>query len=93
METFGMALQEARAYGLPILAVDGGYAREHLTHGVSGLLFDSAEALAHDLLALTRAPARLQTLFENAQRLRPASDYTWTRAAEIFSAALRRHWT
>jgi glycosyltransferase involved in cell wall biosynthesis len=89
METFGMALQEAKAYGLPILAVDGGYARHHFSHGVDGLLFESIEALAGELLTLTRAPARMQRLFENAQRTRASSDYTWAKAAELFSDALR----
>jgi glycosyltransferase involved in cell wall biosynthesis len=91
METFGMALQEAKTYGLPILAVDGGYARHHFTHGVDGLLFGSIEALAEELLALTRAPGRMQALFESAQRSRASSDYTWAKAAELFSAALRAY--
>jgi glycosyltransferase involved in cell wall biosynthesis len=90
METFGMALQEASAYGLPILAVDGGYARHHFTPGDNGLLFESIEALAQELLALTRDPARMHELFENARRLRRSSDYTWAKAAEIFWQELRR---
>jgi glycosyltransferase involved in cell wall biosynthesis len=90
METFGMALQEARAYGLPILAVDGGYARHHFTPGENGLLFESVEALAQGLLTFTRNPASLHELFGNAQRLRPAGDYTWAKAAELFSHELRR---
>jgi glycosyltransferase involved in cell wall biosynthesis len=90
METFGMALQEARAYGLPILAVDGGYARHHFTPGENGLLFESIGALAQALLALTRDPARMHELFRNAQRLRPSSDYVWATAAEVFSQALHR---
>jgi glycosyltransferase involved in cell wall biosynthesis len=84
METFGMALQEARAYGVPILAVDGGYARQHFTPGDNGLLFESVETLAQELLELARDPSRLHPLFRNAQRLRPSSDYTWAKAAELF---------
>jgi glycosyltransferase involved in cell wall biosynthesis len=90
METFGMALQEARAYGIPILAVDAGHARYQFTAGENGLLFESAAALAHELVALSRKPARMQTLFAGAQRLRASSDYTWTAAAEEFSQQLRR---
>jgi glycosyltransferase involved in cell wall biosynthesis len=90
METFGIALQEARAYGLPILAVDGGYTRHHFTPGENGLLFESVGALAQGLLALTRDPARMHALFGNAQHLRLSNDYTWANAAEIFSQALRR---
>jgi glycosyltransferase involved in cell wall biosynthesis len=90
METFGMALQEARAYGIPILAVDAGHARHHFTAGENGLLFESAASLARELLALSREPARMQRFFADAQRLRAPSDYTWTAAAEEFSRQLRR---
>lgn len=93
METFGMALQEASAFGLPILAVDAGYARHHFTPGENGLLFESVGALAQELLALTRDPARVHELFGNAQRLRLSSDYTWEKAAEIFSQELRNRST
>jgi glycosyltransferase involved in cell wall biosynthesis len=93
METFGIALQEAKAYGLPILAVDGGYARHHFTSGQDGLLFQSIEALADELLALTRNPPRMQALFETAQRSRASSDYTWAKAAERFAAAVRAYVT
>jgi glycosyltransferase involved in cell wall biosynthesis len=88
METFGMALQEASAYGLPILAVDGGHARRHFTPGDNGLLFESVETLAQELLVLARDSARMHALFRNAQRLRTSSDYTWAKAAELFSHQL-----
>lgn len=91
METFGMALQEARAFGLPILAVSGGYTREHLAHEGAGLLFESIPALARELLALTRESSRLQALFESARHARPASGYTWKKAAEILSSVLHRY--
>ena len=90
METFGMALQEARAYGLPILALDGGYVREHFTPGHNGFLFDSVGALAGQLLAFVREPARLYSLFDEAQRSRLASGYTWDSAAEQLLCELER---
>ena len=91
METFGMALQEARASGLPILALDGGYARSHFTEGRNGRLFGSIEDLAEGVLACVRAPASLRALFDGAQRSRLNSDYTWERAAESFLAQLARY--
>lgn len=91
METFGMALQEARACGLPILAMSGGYTREHLRHEGTGLLFASIPALARELLTLTREPVRLHELFEAAQRSRPTSDYTWANAAELLRSAIHRY--
>jgi glycosyltransferase involved in cell wall biosynthesis len=91
METFGMAIQEARACGLPILALDGGYARHHFTAGETGLLFGSIEELADGLLALVRTPDRLRAWFDSAQRLRLDSDYTWERAAESLLEQLTRY--
>jgi glycosyltransferase involved in cell wall biosynthesis len=88
METFGMAIQEARAYGLPVLAVDAGYVRHHFTDGQDGLLFGSAEALVTGCLSLVREPARMLALFASAQRSRPVSDYTWAKAAELLLSQL-----
>jgi glycosyltransferase involved in cell wall biosynthesis len=88
METFGMALQEASAFGLPILALDGGYTRQHFTPEVSGVLVHSIPELAQQLLALVRQPARMQTLFDSAQRSRVSNAYTWDAAAEQFRQQL-----
>jgi glycosyltransferase involved in cell wall biosynthesis len=82
METFGMALQEARAFGLPILALDGGHAHAHFTHGEDGLLFSSIEALADGFLQLARDDAEARRLFDRAQSLPPAPGDTWARAAQ-----------
>ena len=90
METFGMALQEARVHGLPILAVDGGYTRHHFSADANGLLFQSSDALARGVLALVREPARMLELVRSAQRMRAAHDYTWTDAAESFVQQLFR---
>lgn len=81
METFGMALQEARAFGVPILARRGGHAAAHVEDGVSGHLYDTAAELAAGLLALVRAPDRMRRLFAAAQALRTGGEYTWDDAA------------
>ena len=90
METFGMALQEARAAGLPILALDAGYARHHFTDGDDGLLCDSVAALAAALLGLARDPPRLRRLADRARASRPTAGYTWTDAARRLLAELAR---
>jgi glycosyltransferase involved in cell wall biosynthesis len=76
METFGIALQEARAHGVPILALDRGNAREHVSAGVNGWLVESVEALSDTLVALVRAPERLRAVFARAQAL-PAVTEGW----------------
>jgi glycosyltransferase involved in cell wall biosynthesis len=82
METFGMALQEARGWGLPIVALDGGHARTHFTHGQNGLLFSSIEELAEGFLALARDEPRMRRLFDEAQRPAKEPTITWRLTAE-----------
>ncbi len=82
METFGMALQEARAWGLPILAFDGGHARTHFTDGDNGLLFSSIESLAASFLDLARDDDAMHRLFERSQALASKSNGTWELAAK-----------
>lgn len=81
METFGMALAEARAYGVPILAFDGGYAKHQFDDGVNGRLFASIDALAEEFLRLVRDGAALQALFESARHTATPGPSTWDRAA------------
>jgi glycosyltransferase involved in cell wall biosynthesis len=90
METFGMAIHEARAHGLPVLARDGGYVSAHFTHGHDGVLCASTDELAEELVALSRDEPAMSALFERAQSSRPASGYTWRAAAEKFLSELDR---
>jgi glycosyltransferase involved in cell wall biosynthesis len=89
METYGMALAEAHAHGLPILASEGGNVREHFRHGHDGLLFDSVPALARGLLELARAPTRLRSLLDEAERAASSATYTWDDAARTLLEQLR----
>jgi glycosyltransferase involved in cell wall biosynthesis len=82
METFGMALQEARAFCLPILAFDGGHARAHFTHGHDGLLFSSFEGLAAGFLELARDDGKMRALFDRAMGSVSKPAGTWESAAE-----------
>lgn len=81
MESFGMALQEARAWGLPILACDAGNVRNQFEHGENGYLHATIPDLAAGFLALARDPARMQALFARAQEMRLGGEYTWDDAA------------
>jgi glycosyltransferase involved in cell wall biosynthesis len=59
MESYGMALAEARALGLPIVARSGGNAAAHVAPESGGQLLADDTALAEACLALSRDPAEL----------------------------------
>lgn len=82
MESYGMALAEARALGLPILAVAGGNVAQHVTACRGGALVTDAPALAEALLALMRDSAALAA----RQRLARANACarSWQQAAREF---------
>lgn len=91
MESFGMALQEARAWGLPILACDAGNVRNHFVHGENGYLYASIPELADGFLALARDRARMQRLYARAKEMRLLNgDYTWDDAALALLGGLDR---
>jgi glycosyltransferase involved in cell wall biosynthesis len=90
METFGMAVHEARAHGLPILAIDGGYVSRHFTHGDDGFSCASHAELAEKLVELAGDERRMTALFERARETRPVSFTTWREAAERFLRELGR---
>jgi glycosyltransferase involved in cell wall biosynthesis len=83
-ETFGMAFHEARAFGLPILAVRAPYSEPFIEDGRTGLLFESAAELARGTLEFVRQPEHLRRLAVSAAEARPASIYTWADAARSF---------
>lgn len=87
METFGIALQEARAHGLPILALDRGNAREHVIPGENGWLASSVESLCDRLLELSREPEILRAAFARAQAA-PVASETWDAVVGRFLAWL-----
>lgn len=56
-EPFGLVMAEAMACGAPVAALDCGAVREIIDHGITGMVFDSIDALASGLecvLALDR---------------------------------------
>jgi glycosyltransferase involved in cell wall biosynthesis len=90
VETFGMAVHEARAHGLPILALDGGYVCRHFTDGDDGFSCHSHADLARKLGELAGDERRMTTLFERARETRPTTLTTWREAAERFLGELGR---
>jgi glycosyltransferase involved in cell wall biosynthesis len=60
MESYGMALAEARALGLPLVARRGGNVEAHVEAASGGELFRDDQALAAGLVRLSRDRAELE---------------------------------
>jgi len=88
METFGISLQDARHFGLPIFAVRGGNTASHLIFGQTGELFDSPSDLGHGLGMLLKDKVRLQAYFYNAQENRTPDTESWTQLAHRLRTTL-----
>ena len=88
-ESFGMAFHEARAFGLPILAMRAPYSEPFIEPGRTGHLFDSLDELARGTIALARQPGRVREMAAAAARSRPGAVYTWTDAARSFLSQRR----
>jgi glycosyltransferase involved in cell wall biosynthesis len=89
METYGMALAEARAHGLPLLALDRGHVASHFRAGETGFGEATLPALVDRFVSLSRDPAAMASLFASAQRER-TPQRSWREVAADLVAALAR---
>ena len=87
METFGMALQEAVAAGLPVFAVKGGFVASHVRDGVNGRVFADCRTLAHAMRELSEDREELRSLQRSAPLVTPLGERSWAAAARRFVAA------
>jgi glycosyltransferase involved in cell wall biosynthesis len=85
MESYGMALAEARAHGTPILARAGGHVAAHIDPEAGGQLVEDEGELARALVALMRRPDELERRLQLAEGKRRAR--SWRSAALEFRAA------
>jgi len=67
MESYGMALGEARGLGLPILAVRGGNVELLVDAGAGGEVVSDVTALVEAFVAVCRAPVELRRRLDAAQ--------------------------
>ena len=83
MESYGMALAEARALGLPIVALRGGNTAVHVMAGAGGELVGSHAALARACVRLCRDGAEHERRLALAHAGRLA-ERSWSDAAREF---------
>ena len=88
METFGMALQEARLFGLYVLALDAGNAASHVTSPVQGEIFASIPELSARVAHLVGNPPLRERILGAMDP--PPTPSTWTQAAADFLAQVKR---
>lgn len=77
METFGIAMQEAVAYRMPMLAFDGGSADYHIEEFENGFLFDTHKELVATLEELCFQTDEFKSLVDAAWKFRKFETYTW----------------
>lgn len=86
MEPYGMALSEARATGVPVLALARGNAPRHADPDAGGATFDDADSLARGFFELARNRAALKERTRLARGRLVRRD--WQQAAREFVEAL-----
>lgn len=86
MESFGMALAEARLAGLPIVARVGGNAAFHVHPDWGGELVASERELARACVRLCRNPVEHASRIARARAAAPSSARSWKDAAADFMA-------
>jgi glycosyltransferase involved in cell wall biosynthesis len=77
MESYGMALAEARCLGLPIVANRGGNVQALVCERAGGEVVSDSAALAQAFLAVCRDPSELRRRME-AARANPLPPRPWT---------------
>lgn len=82
LETYGMALAEARAWGLPIIARRGGNVENIVDEGAGGALFGDSDALASGVVSLAVDPSELER--RSALAVSRRRSRTWAEAAADF---------
>ena len=84
-ESFGIAALEARAAGLPVVAMRSGGVGEFVAHGTEGLLCEDDEDLARALAALTEDDGLRRRIAAHNRSHPPAFD--WSTALAGFQTA------
>ncbi len=83
LEAFGIAALEARAAGLPILALRGSGIEDFVTNGVDGLLADDDAGLVAALVRLVDEPGLLDGIRDHNRSVPPVQDWEHVLAATL----------
>lgn len=83
METYGMAIQEAAASGLPLLVMNGGNAANHVKGDANGRVCNSMGELADQLCLIAGNPGLHKKMALKAERLASRNEYSWSVAARL----------
>ncbi len=82
METYGMAIQEANTYQLPVLGLNRGNVPFHIEEGVNGKLLDTSEALAKAFMEWVEDEQVFDRFQKGASTRKIDEFYTWRIVAE-----------
>ncbi len=88
METFGMAIQEAMALGLPVLLVEGAYAGRYVEEGKNGYCYSRVTTLVEGLAALLDRPERWKSLVVGARQRSQVLMRPWSMAGQELAEVL-----
>jgi glycosyltransferase involved in cell wall biosynthesis len=88
LEAFGIAALEARAAGLPVVAMRSSGVAEFITHGANGLLAENDRDLAAHLLRLCGDEAFRAEITRNNQR--NPTRFTWAHTLEAHFTTYQR---
>ncbi|MEL6637402.1 MAG: glycosyltransferase [Bacteroidota bacterium] len=80
VETFGMAIQEALAMGVPVLSVEGAYAARSIVPGENGEVYASVEEMVAGLYDLLEREGHWRGLRAGARRRREQWQRPWSTA-------------
>lgn len=80
METYGMAIQDAVACSMPVLALEGGYAAEHVAQGINGYHCDSINQLVNEFGRCVMDAGHFKAMQERAITWQPVYK-TWDKGA------------
>ena len=86
-----MALQEAVAWKLPILAIKGGNTESHIQDGLNGYLFNTIKDLVQRLNTLINIKEWLDLLLTQIAQVKSEKLYTWKNATETLKGLIEKN--